>query len=86
MAAYALLIGTKGGKRSLILDGNPMEVRRLFKTSDGEGFESLEVIESTIGRTRKRQFKAARTDDESTAPAKKVAKKTAKESYESGLD
>jgi len=79
MAAYALLIGTKEGKRSLVVDGNPVDVRRLFKTSDGEGFETLEVIETGNGRTRKRQFKAK----ESAPAAKKAAKKAAKESTES---
>lgn len=70
MAAYALLIGTKNGKRTLITDGPPAEVRRLFKTStDGEGYESLEVIESTVGRTRRRGFPKA---------VQPVAKKTAK--------
>lgn len=57
MAAYALLIGTKAGKRTLLADGGPLEVRKLFKSSDGEGYEMLEVIESTIGRTRRRGYK-----------------------------
>jgi hypothetical protein len=83
MAAYALLIGTKDGKRSLVLDGNPVDIRRLFKTSDGEGFEALEVIETGNGRTRKRQFKAK---GESAPAAKKTAKKTAKDESESDPD
>lgn len=57
MAAYALLIGTRGQKRELLADGDPREVRRLFKTSDGEGFERLEVIETSVGRSRSRYFK-----------------------------
>jgi hypothetical protein len=77
MAAYALLIGTKDGKRSLVIDGNPVEIRRLFKTSDGEGFHTLEVIETGVGRTRKRQFK------DSAPVAKKTAKKAAKEAADS---
>jgi hypothetical protein len=84
MAAYALLIGTKSGKRSLVIDGNPVDVRRLFKTSDGEGFETLEVIETGAGRTRKRQFKA-KLESES-APAKKTVKKAAKEDSDSDPD
>jgi hypothetical protein len=84
MAAYALLIGTKGGKRSLVLDGNPLEIRRLFKTSDGEGFETLEVIESTVGRTRKRQFKAKQDGGESIA--KKAAKKSSKSATDSDTE
>ena len=70
MAAYALLIGTKDDKRTLILDGSPVEVRKKFKTSDGEGFEKLEVIESGVGRSRSRRFV--------TKPAKKQAKKQSK--------
>lgn len=72
MAAYALLIGTKDGKRSLVIDGSPVDIRRLFKTSDGDGFETLEVIETSAGRTRKRKFKAK---GEPAPTAKKVAKK-----------
>lgn len=70
MAAYALLIGTKNGKRTLIADGGPLEIRKRFKGSDGEGFELLEVLESTVGRTRRRGFK-------SKEAAKPVAKKQA---------
>lgn len=56
MAAYALLIGTQGDKRTLLLDGSPVDVRKTFKTSDGEGFETLEVIETGVGRSRSRKF------------------------------
>ena len=72
MAAYAILIGTKDGKRSLVADGNPVEVRKQFKFSDGEGFEKLEVIETGNGRTRSRQFL------KKPVPVKKAAKKAAK--------
>lgn len=68
MAAYGLLIGTKDGKRVLVEDGDPREIRSRFKHSDGEGFDKLEVIETSTGRVRQRQF----------AKAKKVAKKAAK--------
>lgn len=73
MAAYALLIGTKDGKRSLVIDGSPVDIRRLFKTSDGDGFETLEVIETSAGRTRKRKLKAK---GEPAPTEKKVAKKS----------
>jgi len=67
MAGYALLIGTKGDKRELVLDGDPREIRKEFKASDGMGFDQLEVIETGNGRTRSRKF---------VKPAKKAAKKT----------
>ena len=70
MANYALLIGTTGEKRELLLSGNPREVRDFFKTSSGEGFDMLEVIEKNVGRTRYRAF---------SKPEKPVAKKAAKE-------
>ena len=56
MAAYALLIGTKNGKRQVIADGDPREVRSLFKASDGEGFELLEVVDTREGRTKRKKF------------------------------
>ena len=77
MAAYALLIGTKGDKRTLVVDGSPVDIRKLFKHSDGEGFDKLEVIETGTGRSRLRQFK---NKSESVPSAKKAAKKAAKES------
>jgi hypothetical protein len=70
MAAYALLIGTKAGKRVLVAEGGPLEIRKKFKTSDGEGFDLLEVIESTVGRTRRRGYKSKES-------AKPIAKKQA---------
>jgi len=70
MAAYAVLIGTKNGKRTMIADGGTLEVRKLFKGSTGEGYELLEVLESTVGRTRRRGFKIK---PEVKAPAKKTA-------------
>ena len=75
MASYALLIGTKGGKRELVADGDPRDIRREFKTAkDGKGFDQLEVVESGVGRTRRRTFKK-----QASQPAKKTAKKAAKE-------
>ena len=56
MAGYALLIGTKGSKRELVADGDPRDIRSLFKTSKGDGFDLLEVIETSVGRSRKRKF------------------------------
>ena len=69
MAAYGLLIGTKGEKRTLIADGDPREMRTLFKASDGDGFDKLEVVDTRSGRTKRRSFKKR--------PAKKAAKKAA---------
>ena len=70
MAGYAVLIGTKGSKRELVADGDPRDIRSLFKTSNGDGYETLEVVETGTGRTRKRKFvkkpaakKAAKTSD-----------------------
>ena len=69
MANYALLIGTKAGKRSLIADGKPVEIRRKFKDITlKDGFEIVEVIDKHQGRIRQRKFAKA-------APAKKSAKK-----------
>jgi hypothetical protein len=72
MAAYALLIGTKGESRELLADGDPREVRRLFKETDTKGYDLLEVIDTREGRTRRKRTK-------SKPPAKKAAKKAAKE-------
>jgi hypothetical protein len=66
MAQYALLIGTKNGKRSLLADGDPREIRTLFKQSDGEGYDTIEVMESSVGRSRRKSF----TKKESDSPAK----------------
>ena len=67
MAAYGLLIGTKGEKRSLVADGDPREMRSLFKASNGEGFDVLEVVDTRTGRTKRRSFLKLQ--------AKKAAKK-----------
>lgn len=57
MAQVALLIGVKSGKRELIDQGDPREIRRKFKLSqDGEGFDEWEVFESTVGRSRRKRF------------------------------
>lgn len=73
MAAYALLIGTKNGKRTLLADGGPADVRKLFKqTSDGDGYEMLEVIESTVGRTRRKGFPKAAAKPATKQAAKKA--------------
>lgn len=66
MAGYALLIGTKDGKRELVIDGDPRDIRKEFKTNDGMGFDKLEVVETASGRTRSRRF---------VKTAKKAAKK-----------
>lgn len=55
MAQFALLIGTVGDKRELLADGSPPDVRRLFKESDGTGYDLLEVIESGTGRSRRKK-------------------------------
>ena len=67
MANYALLIGTKAGKLTLINNGQPVEIRREFKDiSAKDGYESVEVVEKHLGRTRQKKF------------VKLVAKKAAK--------
>lgn len=69
---YALLIGTKNGKRQLINDGAPVEVRKEFKSMTAkDGFDLLEVIENRRGVTRRRKFMK-------DSPAKKPAKKASK--------
>lgn len=68
---YALLIGTKNGKREIIADDSPVNVRRLFKdVTAKEGFELVEVIQKDQGLTRKRRF--------AVKPAKKTDKKATK--------
>ena len=53
MAAYALLVGTKGESRSLIADGDPRVIRRRFKLGDfPDGFDRIEVIDTAQGRVR----------------------------------
>lgn len=77
MAAFALLLGTKKGKREILADGSPVEIRRLFKSATaGDGYELIEVMESTVGRTRRRAFPklADPVSNDSAAPAKKQAK------------
>ena len=71
MASYALLIGTKAGKRTLIESGQPVEIRRKFKDiTAADGFDTIEVVDKHMGRIRFRKF---------VKPvAKKAAKKAAK--------
>jgi len=70
MASYALLIGTKAGKRTLIADGQPVEIRRQFKTITAEdGFEKVEVVDKHQGQIRSRKFAGV-------APAKKATKRS----------
>ena len=58
---YALLIGTKDGKRKLISDGIPIEVRREFKgMTVKDGFDLVEVLENRRGVTRHRKFMKAK--------------------------
>ena len=74
MANYALLIGTKAGKRTLIQEGQPVEIRRQFKDMTAkDGYELVEVLEKHLGRTRFRKFVKL-------AATKKAAKKSTKES------
>jgi hypothetical protein len=54
---YALLIGTKNGKREIVSEGAPVAVRREFKTmTAADGYELVEVIQKDLGLTRKRKF------------------------------
>lgn len=56
MSQVALYIGIKNGQRQLIEEGDPRDIRHKFKHSDGDGFDALEVFESTVGRSRRRVF------------------------------
>lgn len=57
MAQIALLLGIKDGKRTLLDQGDPRDIRVKFKTAEsGQGFESWEVLESSVGRTRKKTW------------------------------
>ena len=72
MANYALLIGTKNGKRELIEDGQPVAIRRKFKTITAEdGFDSIAVLDKQMGQIRNRAFAKKLV----AKPAKKTAKK-----------
>ena len=69
---YALLIGTKNGKREIVSEGAPVAVRREFKTmTAADGYELVEVLQKDLGLTRKRKFVKKLT-------AKKAAKKASK--------
>jgi hypothetical protein len=69
---YALLIGTKNGKREIINDGNPVAIRREFKgVTAKDGFDLVEVLQKDSGLTRKRRFAKK-------PAAKKAAKKASK--------
>ena len=73
MANYALLIGTKSGKRELVEDGQPVDIRRKFKTMTAEdGFEVVEVVDKHQGRIRHKRF----AKDAKPAPKKSVKKTT----------
>ena len=66
----ALLLGVKNGKRTIIEQGDPREIRKLFKLADdGQGFDQWEVFESSAGRTRKKTWK------ESSSESKPATKK-----------
>jgi len=92
MAAYALLVGTKGDSRSLIADGDPRVIRRQFKLGEyPNSFDRIEVIDSSQGRVRSKWLKKSKAEaaPESrismpeTTPrtqAKKAAKKAARKS------
>jgi hypothetical protein len=71
MAQIALFIGVKDGVREIIDQGDPRDMRIKFKTSpDGLGFDTLEVFESTVGRSRRRSFlaKAEKVSPEESDP------------------
>ena len=71
MANYALLLGTKADKTTLIQKGQPVEIRRQFKDMTAtDGFDTIEVVDKHLGQIRLRKF---------VKPvAKKAAKKAAK--------
>lgn len=70
MANYALLLGTKADKTTLIEKGQPVDIRRIFKDITAkDGYDTVEVVEKHMGRTRQRKF---------VKPAAKKATKKAK--------
>lgn len=71
MAAYALLIGFKGGEQSCIAIDTPPVIRKRFRESDGEGFERLEVVDTYEGRTRGRNFVSKASEPEKVKEAPK---------------
>lgn len=72
MASYALLIGTKAGKTTLIEKGQPVEIRRQFKTITAkDGYDHVAVVDKHQGQIRSRKFVKV-------PAAKKAAKKAAK--------
>lgn len=78
MAAYSILVGTKGGKRSVEGIGDPAELNAKFKAAviaGGEGLDLIELISTRNGRTKRRKFKS----DPAPAPAKPKVKKISKE-------
>lgn len=57
MANYALLLGTKADKTTLIEKGQPVDIRRIFKDITAkDGYDTVEVVEKHMGRTRQRKF------------------------------
>lgn len=72
MANYALLLGTKADKTTLIEKGQPVEIRRKFKDiTAADGFDTIEVVDKHLGQIRLRKFVKP-------VAAKKAAKKSAK--------
>ena len=72
MANYALLLGTKADKTTLIEKGQPVEIRRKFKAiTAADGFDTIEVVDKHLGQIRLRKFVKP-------VAAKKAAKKSAK--------
>lgn len=88
MAQKALLIGIKDGKDTLIASGDPRDLRARFKHSDGEGFDVLEVFESTVGRSRRRCYvaKEKSAQPQPIAPAVPVTEPEIEDAHESPAD
>ncbi len=67
MAQSALLLGVKGDTRTIIAQGDPREMRKLFKVADdGQGYDQWEVLESAAGRTRKKAWKESASESKPT--------------------
>jgi len=72
MAQIALLLGVKNGNRTIIDQGDPRVIRVKFKTAEsGEGFDAWEVIESTVGRTRKKTWNKSEKETTEDFPKKR---------------
>lgn len=75
MAAYEILVGHKGDTSKVIVLGPHSEVNAKFKalrTSGGEGFDSIEIIQKRRGLTKRKRFPKSKSSPEPKPAAKRV--------------